>query len=183
MLVADRAIVPFEGDHPRGGRRKRGPRGGRRRRRSWGEVGARRAGRSASRNLLMGARPTRPSLPRRIRLLQRRAPRVRRACTRGRPSATAATCLGEEDRPGPPRARVANSDRLQKLPPLAEDVTSLIARDAPIKRTKKHRAPRYERYTTATSAQEYLRMGGAAEGPEIRHRLWFSSRSRTADRE
>ena len=47
-----------------------------------------------------------------------------------------------------------------ELPPLAEDVTSLIARDAPIKRTKKHRAPRYERYTTATSAQEYLRMGG-----------------------
>ena len=92
-LLAERGVADagggsshrtVEGDHPRGGRRKRGPRGGRRRRRSWGEVGARRAGRSASRNWWTGARPTRPSRLLRIQLPTKTCPAcATRACTRG----------------------------------------------------------------------------------------------------
>ena len=157
MLVADRAIVPFEGDHPRGGRRKRGA--------------ARRT--SASAELGRGRRPK--SGPQRFAELvdggktyKAESPAKNPAPTKTCPAcatrvhARKAKCdcghvFGSKTEPLPPPSTAPPST---ELPPLAEDVTSLIARDAPIKRTKKHRAPRYERYTTATSAQEYLRMGG-----------------------
>ena len=163
MLVADRAIVPFEGDHPRGGRRKRSA--------------ARRT--SASAELGRGRRPK--SGPQRFAELvdggktyKAESPAKNPAPTKTCPAcatrvhARKAKCdcghvfLAKTEPSGTTaRASAANSEMSPELPPLAEDVTSLIARDAPIKRTKKHRAPRYERYTTATSAQEYLRMGGA----------------------
>ena len=163
MLVADRAIVPFDGDHPRGGRRKRGA--------------ARRT--SASAELGRGRRPK--SGPQRFAELvdggktyKAESPAKNPAPTKTCPAcatrvhARKAKCdcghvfLAKTEPSGTTaRASGANSEMSPELPPLAEDVTSLIARDAPIKRTKKHRAPRYERYTTATSAQEYLRMGGA----------------------
>lgn len=44
--------------------------------------------------------------------------------------------------------------------PLVEHVDSLIARNAPIARTRKKRNPLFERHTTATTASEYLKMGG-----------------------
>lgn len=46
------------------------------------------------------------------------------------------------------------------LPPL-EDVDSLIARNAPIARTRKRRSENFERCTTATTTGQYLAMGAA----------------------
>ena len=42
------------------------------------------------------------------------------------------------------------------LPPLAEDVDSLIARNAPIARTRKRRSENFERCTTATTDDNLL---------------------------
>ena len=50
------------------------------------------------------------------------------------------------------------------LPPL-EDVDSLIARNAPIARTRKRRSENFERCTTATTAGQYLSMGAARKAP------------------
>ena len=163
MLVADRAIVPFEGDHPRGGRRKRGAA---RRTSASAELGRGRRPKSGPQRfaeLVDGGKTYKAESPARNPAPTKTCP----ACAT-RVHARKAKCdcghvfLAKTETSGTTaRASGANSEMSPELPPLAEDVTSLIARDAPIKRTKKHRAPRYERYTTATSAQEYLRMGGA----------------------
>ena len=165
MLVADRAIVPFDGDHPRGGRRKRGAA---RRTSASAELGRGRRPKSGPQRfaeLVDGGKTYKAESPARNPAPTKTCP----ACAT-RVHARKAKCdcghvflertTASTGASGRARASGANSEMSPELPPLAEDVTSLIARDAPIKRTKKHRAPRYERYTTATSAQEYLRMGG-----------------------
>ena len=54
----------------------------------------------------------------------------------------------------------AASNPRPPLPPL-EDVDSLIARNAPIARTRKRRSENFERCTTATTTGQYLAMGAA----------------------
>ena len=60
--------------------------------------------------------------------------------------------------PRPPEDAASNPR--PPLPPL-EDVDSLIARNAPIARTRKRRSENFERCTTATTTGQYLAMGAA----------------------
>jgi len=156
MLVSDRPIEPFEGDHPsKPGRRKRRASA----QTSKPDLGRGRRAKGGARRfveLVDGGKTYKPESP-----AKRAPPQKTCSACHAKVHARKANCayghaFGAKKDPAPAEARPG-----APLPSLAEDVSSLIARDAPIQRTCKHRAPRYERYTTATTAREYLSMGGA----------------------